>query len=130
MDPVTHASRQTVATFWATMQANDFRAAGDLLADDYVLEWPQSGERVCGRANFIAINEHYPAADRWHFTVHHLLAEGQEVVSDVSVTDGVMTGRTLTFSTVHAGRIVRQVEYWPDPFTPAPWRAQWVERMQ
>jgi len=27
------------------------------------------------------------------------------------------------------GRIVRQTEYWPDPFEAAAWRAQWVERM-
>ena len=26
------------------------------------------------------------------------------------------------------GRIVRQVEYWPDPMEAAPWRARWVER--
>ncbi len=122
-------SKQIVERFWATMQTNDFKAAGELLHDDYVLEWPQSGERIRGRANFVAINEHYPAAGRWVFTIHRIIAEGSEVVSEVTVTDGAIIGRVITFSTVRDGKIARQTEYWPDPFEAATWRARWVEKM-
>ena len=128
MEDVTHASKQIVAAYWAVMQTNDFRAAATLLADGYLLDWPQSGERIRGRSNFIAVNEHYPAAGRWQFTVERLIAEGSAVASEVSVTDGVTTGRAITFSTVSDGKIVQQVEYWPDPFAAAAWRAAWVER--
>lgn len=121
-------SRQVVAAYWAAMQTNDFRAAAALLAEDYLLEWPQSGERVRGRDNFIAVNEQYPAAGRWRFAVHRLVAQGDQVVSDVEVTDGAIAGRAVTFSTVRGGQIAHQVEYWPDPFEPAAWRAAWVER--
>src|SRR3990170_777363 len=69
-------SKRVVEWFWAAMHANDFRAAGELLRDEYVLEWPQSGERIRGRANFVAVNEHYPAAGRWRVTVHRLIAGG------------------------------------------------------
>jgi ketosteroid isomerase-like protein len=129
MHTATQHSKDVVTRFWAAMQRNDFAAAGALLHDDYVLEWPQSGERIHGRDNFVAINTHYPAAGRWQFTVHRLLADGNEVVSDVSVTDGVITGRAITFSSVRDGRIIHQCEYWPDPFPPAAWRAHWVEPM-
>jgi ketosteroid isomerase-like protein len=122
-------SKQVIEAFWAAMQTNDFRRAGELLHEDYILEWPQSGERIRGRANFVAINENYPAHGRWEFTIHRVLAEGHEVVSDVSVTDGVITGRAITFSTVRDGKILRQTEFWPDPFEPAAWRTQWVEKM-
>ena len=126
----TDESRHVVASFWAAMQANDFRRAGGLLHDDYVLEWPQSGERIRGRANFVAVNEHYPTQGRWSFTVHRLIAEAFQVATEVTVTDGAGTsGRAITFSTVRDGKIVHQTEYWPDPFEPAAWRAQWVERM-
>jgi hypothetical protein len=30
---------------------------------------------------------------------------------------------------VREGKILRQVEYWPDPFEAAAWRSQWVERI-
>lgn len=122
-------SKQVVERFWAAMQTNDFKAAGEFLHDEYVLEWPQSGERIRGRANFVSVNERYPAHGRWEFTIQHILAEGNEVVSDVSVTDGVFTGRAITFSKVRAGRILHQTEFWPDPFSPAAWRAEWVEKL-
>lgn len=119
-----------IESFWAAMQSNDFNSAGDVLHDDYILEWPQSGERIRGRANFVALNENYPSHGRWEFTLHRILAEGESVVSDVGVTDGVITARVITFSTVREGRILRQTEFCPDPFEPAAWRAQWVEKME
>ncbi|HMO60284.1 MAG TPA: nuclear transport factor 2 family protein [Roseiflexaceae bacterium] len=125
----THESRQVVAAFWEAMQTNDFYAAAALLAGSYLLEWPQSGERIRGPANFIAVNTHYPAVGRWQFTVCRIIAEGAEVASDVMVTDGATHGRAITFSTVQAGKIVRQIEYWPDPFAAAAWRSAWVERI-
>jgi ketosteroid isomerase-like protein len=121
-------SKTVVTQFWAAMQTNDFGAAAGLLSEDYLLEWPQSGESIHGPENFALFNEHYPAAGRWQFTVHRLIAEGDQVVTDVGVTDGHISARAITFSTVRAGRIVRQVEFWPDPFEPQAWRAQWVER--
>jgi ketosteroid isomerase-like protein len=118
-----------VERFWMAMQSNDFKAAGQVLHDDYILDWPQSGERIRGRSNFVAVNENYPAHGRWEFTLHRLLADGNEVVSDVEVTDGVLRGRAITFSTVQDGRIRSQVEFWPDPYEPADWRKEWVERI-
>lgn len=121
------AARGVVTRFWAAMGANDFAAAGALLHDDYVLDWPQSGERVRGRDNFVAVNAHYPAAGRWQIVLEGLVTEGDQVVSQVRVSDGVLRARAITFSTVQAGRILRQVEYWPDPFPPAEWREKWVD---
>jgi ketosteroid isomerase-like protein len=121
-------NRQIVERFWAAMQTNDFRAVGELLHDEYVLEWPQTGEIVRGRENFVAINENFPAAGRWSFTVHRLVADADGVATEVTVTDGWRTDRAVTFSEVRDRRISRQTEYWPDPYDPPEWRAPWVER--
>ncbi|HJR78494.1 MAG TPA: nuclear transport factor 2 family protein [Anaerolineales bacterium] len=128
MTDIEQESRRIVEGFWAAMQTNDFKAAGEFLHDQYVLEWPQSGERIRGRANFVSINENYPAHGRWEFRVQRIIAEGNQVVSDVGVTDGTITGRAITFSTVRDGKIVHQTEFWPDPFEPAAWRAKWVDK--
>lgn len=121
-------ARDVVERFWATMGTNDFRAVGDLLDDDYVLEWPQTGERIRGREAFAGMNEAFPAAGRWGFTVHRVVADGSVAVSDVSVTDGRRTDRAVTFSEVRDGKILRQTEFWPDPYEPPAWRARWAER--
>jgi ketosteroid isomerase-like protein len=123
-------NRRLIEQFWAAMASNDFEAAGQLLHDEFVLEWPQSGERIRGRRNFARINAEYPAAGRWSFTVHRIVADDQGAVSDVSVTDGAIRGRAITFSEVRDGRIIRQTEFWPDPFAAPEWRAAWVERYE
>ena len=120
--------KQIIEQFWTAMQANDFKAAAAFLHDEYILEWPQSSEQIRGRENFVAVNENYPAHGRWDFTVHRILADGDQVVSDVSVTDGVIRGRAITFSTIRDGKIVYQLEFWPDPFDAPAWRANWVEK--
>ncbi len=120
-------ARKVIEAFWETMNTNDFGAVGALLADSHVLEWPQSGEVIRGRDNFVAVNQHYPANGPWRFIVHQIVAEGSQVVSDVSVTDGVVEARAITFSTVEDGLITRQLEFWPDPFAAPEWRRAWGE---
>jgi ketosteroid isomerase-like protein len=121
-------NKQIVETFWATMATNDFAAASQLLHNDYVLEWPQSGECIHGRVNFAALNTAYPAEGKWEFRINQIVSEGDLVVSNVTVTDGKRTDQAITFTTIRDARIWRQVEYWPEPFEAPPWRAQWVEK--
>ncbi|HEV7914721.1 MAG TPA: nuclear transport factor 2 family protein [Albitalea sp.] len=122
---------EVVREFWRLMASNDFRSVGAVLADDYLLEWPQSKERIRGRERFAAMNSAYPAHGRWRFTIHRIVGgDGDEVVSDVSVTDGVQNGRVLSFFTVADGRIVRQVEFWPEPYEAAAHRRHLVEMME
>jgi ketosteroid isomerase-like protein len=121
---------ELVRQFWETLQSNDFRAASRLLAEDYVLEWPQSGERVRGPENFARINEAYPAQGRWQFTIHQIVGNENEAVSEVAVTDGVVQARAITFSTVRDGKISHQVEYWPENYPAPENRRHLVESME
>jgi ketosteroid isomerase-like protein len=123
-------NKQILENFWSTMETNDFYAASQLLHDDYTLEWTQSGERIVGRENFAAINTNYPAEGKWHFEINQIVAEGDIVVTDISVTEGKITGRAITFSTIRDGKIWKQIEFWPDPFEAPAWRAQWVEKLK
>jgi len=105
--------------FWQQMATNDFHSVGSLLSDDFVLEWPQSGERIRGRDNFIAMNVEYPAYGKWQFTVHRIVGNDTEAVSDVSLTDGTQHARVISFVNVKDGKITKNLEFWPDEF-PAP----------
>lgn len=42
--------------YWAAMNSNDFASAAQYLAPDITIDWPQSNERITGRADFIAPN--------------------------------------------------------------------------
>jgi ketosteroid isomerase-like protein len=119
-----------VAEFWRRMASNDFASVAAVLAPDFVLEWPQSRERIRGVERFIAMNAEYPAHGPWVFTVHRVVGGACDAVSDVSVTDGVQTARAVSFFTVAGGRIARMTEFWPEPFAPAAERAHLTERME
>lgn len=115
--------------FWRLMATNDFEAVACVLAAEFVLEWPQSGERIRGAANFARMNAEYPAHGPWRFTIHRIVGDDDEAVTDVGVTDGVQVARALSFFTVQAGRIVRLVEFWPEPMVAPAHRAHLVERL-
>lgn len=120
---------ELVQKFWALMKTNDFRSVGSVLADDFVLDWPQSGERIRGRDNYAAMNEEYPANGRWEFTVNRIVGNDSEAVSDVSLTDGVQKARAISFFTVRDGKIAKMVEFWPEPFAPLDNRKHLVEKI-
>lgn len=115
-----HATAELVRRFWGLMASNDFRSVAAVLAGDaFVLDWPQSNERIRGAERFAQMNEAYPAHGPWRFTVHRVVGAADAAVSDVSVTDGTQQARAISFFSVEGGRIARIVEYWPEPY-PAP----------
>ena len=120
--------KDVVLSFWNAMRTNDFHAASDWLSEDFECLWPQSSELIIGRANFAAINSNYPSHGPWTFTINSIIAEGSHVVTDVSVSDGVQTGRAITFHLVDGTSIRRQTEFWPDRFDALAWRSMWVQR--
>lgn len=116
--------------YWQLMKTNDFRSVGSVLSDDFVIEWPQSTERILGRDNYAAMNEEYPAHGRWEFQINRVVGNDIEVVTDVSVTDGVQNARAISFFTIRDGKIVKIVEFWPEPFAARADRKHLVQMME
>lgn len=118
-----------VREFWRLMATNDFASVEAVLAPEFIMEWPQSGERIRGGANFARMNAEYPTTGRWTFRINRLVAAGDTVVTQVSVTDGVQSAEPISFFTVADEKITRLVEYWPEPFAPAANRRHLTELM-
>ena len=123
-------SAEVVHEFWRRMASNDFAAVAPLLADDFVLDWPQSNERFRGAERFVRMNAEYPAHGRWRFAVEHLLAQGASVVTRVAITDGVQRATAISFFEVAGGRIARLTEYWPEPYAAPEGRRHLTEPMR
>jgi len=112
-------ARDLVVGFWGAMQANEWDRAAACLSEDCVVEWPCSGEKILGRVDFAEMQRSYPTrTGRWSFDLHRIVAEGETVVSEVTVTDGEQRARVVAFSEVRDGQVVRQVEYWPMYYDP------------
>ena len=121
---------ELIRTFWGRIEARDWPGVAALLADDLVVEWPVSAERIVGPANFVRVNAEYP--EGWSIRVQRIVAEGDTVVSEVEVPHTELgLFAAMSVWTVRDGRIVRGREYWTSvgSETPPGWREPFTERI-
>ena len=79
----TPSPESVVREFWRLMATNDFRSVKAVLAQEFVMDWPQSKERIRGAENFARMNAEYPTTGRWQFRINRLVASAGEVVTVV-----------------------------------------------
>ncbi len=123
---------QAVQEFVAALEAGDPAQLGPLFekhtADDFVQEWPQSGERIRGKANAMAINENYP--DMPKAKLRGVRGAGDVWVADYEL-DYPEQGRFFGVSIFEFrdGKVVKETDYFSQPFEAPEWRSKWVEKM-
>ena len=100
--------------------------------EDYVMEMPQSGERIRGRENMLgfqkALARNLPnppriRIDRVRVRDRIWVKEG---VNDYG--DGIVLNSLVIYE-LKDGKIWRDTRYYSEPFDAPEWRTQWVERM-
>lgn len=119
--------RAALRRHWAASDANDFAAEHQIYRVDAVLEYPQSGERIRGRAGIQASRAAQPNAKR--FAVHRVLGGGDLWISELVLTYDGQPSYVVSIMEFADGEVVRETQYFSDPFEPGPSRAQWVELM-
>jgi ketosteroid isomerase-like protein len=144
-------NRQVVQSYAQALSADDFDTQDSLIHDDYVLDYPQSGERIRGRPNRRAIVENYPnrieagttpsmgriigmddefipRATGPSWGVLHLAGSGDDfqMTGTIRYPDG-NTWHIVALLTLRNGKIWRETDYFGPPFEPPAWRSQYVE---
>lgn len=112
---------------WAAADASDFEGEHAIYREDAVLEYPQSGERIRGRHNIQASRAAQPNAKR--FAVRRIVGAGDLWVSEFILTYDGQPSYSVSIMEFLDGRVVRETQYFGDPFEPGPSRAHLVERM-
>ena len=142
------SNREVVEEFVRAIEAKDIDAQCVLMADDFVDEMPQSGERTVGRDNYRKIFEGYPGGigtttpegrriigseDRWIMTptFHTLRIEGSgdtyTYVATIRYADGGVW-QIIAITQLRDGKIARSTTWYAAPFEAPEWRAAFVER--
>jgi hypothetical protein len=119
--------RAALLRHWQASDANDFAPEHEIYADGAVLEYPQSGERIRGVHNIRASRMAQP--NRKRFTVRRVLGGGVLWVSEILLTYDEQPVHVVSLMEFEGGKVVRETQYFGEPFAPGPSRAQWVERM-
>jgi ketosteroid isomerase-like protein len=120
--------RAALQNHWAASDANDFAAEHQIYREDAVLEYPQSGERIRSRHNIQASRAAQPNTKR--FTVRRIQGGGDLWISELVLTYDADPYYVVSVMEFDGGQVVRETQYFGDPFEPGPSRAQWVERIE
>jgi hypothetical protein len=126
---------EMAAKFEAVLKAGDFGAMTGLIqeyaTDDFVQEWPQSGERLTKAAS-LKLAESYSEKTGTSptFTYRRMLGGSDSFVVEGTIDygDGVPV-RYVGVGELRDGKIARMTEYFANPFEAPAWRADFVERM-
>jgi hypothetical protein len=105
---------------------DDIVRASEIYADDAVVEWPQGGERLLGKANIIAMRSTYPT--RQQFELHRTTGCHDLWVNEYTIRYDDQTVMVVGIMEFRDDKVVRERIYFGDPWDPPAWRAQWVER--
>ena len=110
------------------------KAQYEMSADNVVLEWPQSGERINGRENIAAVNRNYPASTGTtpKMKLRRIVKPGEAWVIEGTIDygDGIPVSSVSIIETGADGKVVHQTDYFANPFEAPAWRKKWVERKE
>jgi hypothetical protein len=110
------------------------KAQYEMAADNIVQDWPQSGERIRGRENVAAVNRNYPASTGTtpKMELRRILKPGEAWVIEGTIDygDGIPVSAISIIETGADGKVIRQTDYFANPFEAPAWRKKWVERME
>ena len=120
--------RAALDLHWMASDASDFEREHEIYREDAVLEYPQSGEHIRGRRNIQASRAAQPSKKR--FTVRRVLGGGVLWITEFVLTYDGQPSYTVSIMELKDGKVVRETQYFGDPFEPGPSRAQWVERIR
>ncbi|KAA8888106.1 nuclear transport factor 2 family protein [Nocardia colli] len=119
--------RAALQRHWSASDADDFATEHEIYRADAILEYPQSGERIRGRHNIQASREAQPNAKR--FTVRRILDGGNLWISELVLKYDEEPFYVVSIMEFEGTEVVRETQYFGEPFAPGPSRAQWVEHM-
>jgi hypothetical protein len=129
-------NRAMAAAFEEVLKTGDFGKLGDLIKDyateDFVEEWPQSGERLTKAASQ-RMGEAYSemSGTTPKFTYKRMLGGGDVFVVEGTIDygDGIPVSY-VGIGEVRDGKVAKMTEYFANPFEAPAWRADFVERME
>jgi ketosteroid isomerase-like protein len=110
--------------------AGDEDAFTAFVHEDFVQDWPQTGERLRGRQACLNVARNYPGGPpsveirRLSGEGDHWVVEGRIRYGDDSVYHAV------AILELRDGKLAREVDYFGPDYPALEWRSQWVQRIE
>jgi ketosteroid isomerase-like protein len=120
--------RAALDQHWAASDADDFETEHRIYHEDAVLEYPQSGELTRGRSNIQ--NQRASQPNKKRFAIRRIIGAGDLWVTELTLTYDGKPSYTVSIMEFNGNKVMRETQYFADPFLAPAFRAQWVERME
>jgi hypothetical protein len=120
--------RDALHAHWRASAAGDANAEHDIYEDDAICDYPQSGERILGRANLQALRSHHPGKPSG-FEVRRMIGRGDVWVTEYIIRYESRLAYTVSIMEFRNGKVMHETQYFADPFEAPDWRGQWVQRI-
>jgi len=113
-----------LAALRQNLEAQDTEVAHEVYHPDAVLEFPQSGERFDGVANFKHWRAMYPA--KVDLRISRFRGQGDIWVAEVTASyDGGPANFGVSVLEFRGDKVARETIYYGEPFQAPDWRARW-----
>jgi len=118
-------TREALIAHWHSSAVGDANAEHDIYAEEAVCDYPQSGERIIGRANLQALRSHHPGKPSG-FNVRRILGAADLWITEYVITYQGKPAYTVSIMEFSKGKVVHETQYFADPFEAPIWRREWV----
>jgi SnoaL-like domain len=123
----TQDNRIALDQHWAASAAGDLETEHQIYDDNAVCEYPQSGEVIRGRRNLQALRGHHPGKPSG-FSIRRIVGNNDLWVTEYAINYGAASWQTVSIMEFANGRVIRETQYFAQPFDAPAWRSQWVEK--
>ena len=122
-------NRNTLERYFQAFERHDLDTIDALLHDDYVEEYPQSGESIRGKHNARMDAENYPGS------LPNMIDYSYIVSGDLGVGELLLEYHgdrvyVCDILELEDSKIKKTRAYFSRPFETPEWRAQWTERIE
>src|SRR4029077_17201603 len=114
--------REALNMRWQASVVGDANAEHDIYADDAICDYPQSGERILGRANLQALRSHHPGKPSG-FNVRRMFGQGSLWITEYTITYQGRSSYTVSMMEFRNGKVIHETQYFADPFPAPAWRS-------
>ena len=114
---------------WAASAAGNQEAEHEIYDEHVICDYPQSGERIRGRQNLQNLRSHHPGKPSG-FSIRRLFGSGGLWITEYTISYRGRPFNTISIMEFADGKVVRETQYFAEPFDAPEWRARWVEPMR
>jgi hypothetical protein len=124
--PAEDEIRAALSRHWTASNANDFKTEHEIYQEDAILDYPQSGERIRGRAKIQTTRSIQPSSKR--FEIQRILGAGNLWITEYILYYNEKPFHTVSIMEFVDGKVEHETQYFGEPFEPSASRSRFVEQ--